>query len=113
MLNAARDEGRTQGLSGRLQTHKILTVPHNGQGPHPGFHVWNPARRMPTYVHPFLDNAKAEALRLAALDPGKPVFVMAPAAFAVARQVTETRPATFHPVDQGSAPIDLDDEIPF
>lgn len=43
-----------------------------------GFHVWNPAGRLPTYVHPTLESALDEAERLTRCNPGQRFVVMAP-----------------------------------
>lgn len=39
--------------------------------------VWNPDGRAPTYKHHSVENAKAEAKRLAISNPGQEFFVMA------------------------------------
>ncbi len=43
-----------------------------------GFHVWNPAGRLPTYTHPTFLAAWAEKDRLQALHPGERFVVMMP-----------------------------------
>lgn len=43
-----------------------------------GFMVWNPARGMPTMVHPTIEKASAEAERLSRANPGEHFIIMSP-----------------------------------
>jgi hypothetical protein len=77
---------------------------------HPGFYVWNPEGRYPNYTHMTLRAASDEAKRLAAQNPGKQFFVMAPAAVAQ----SEVSPVVFGLVDATQPDADdLDAMIPF
>lgn len=86
---------------------------------HPGFYVWSPINGPAHYQHAKMEDASAEAQRLAAANPGHDFFVMAP----VAHARSERSPVRFKPVQHGTAnpppssyaraSFDLDDEIPF
>lgn len=68
--------------------------------------VWNPQRHSPTYRHPTMDSAIAEAERLARMTPGE-VFIVLEAKCALRVKRPDPPPVERIPLHE------VGDEIPF
>lgn len=87
-------------------------MPSPLQPRHPGFLVWNPHGHQPRFVHATIDEAKAEARRLAGECQGEMFYVLVPVGAAyIAPAKAEFH--TMNPLPLGEPDELSDEQIPF
>jgi hypothetical protein len=80
---------------------------------HCGFLVWNPEGRAPSRQHLSLDDARAEAERLAGRNPGSRFYVCAPVAVAMGERPAPVVTVSHIPPVTRIDGATLDTDLPF